>query len=475
MKVKTWLISWLFIVITILGFMGYCVYKVDPYFHYHKPYTDKYFYLLYNQRSQNSGIARHFEYDTLVTGTSLTEDIYASQVDELFGCKSIKVPFSGGSYKEVNDLVKIALEANPELKRVIRCFDMFRFLDEYDLMRTDLGKFPTYLYDKNPFNDVEYLLNRDVLGRVYQMYIDSGEYEPGITSFDDYCRWPLDYIYGINEHCPEGLSNVNIEQKHLSETEKEIIRKNITMNVTDTVNQYPEVEFYYYYSPYSIAEWNEWQQKGMVLKILEAEEYITEMLVACKNIHLFSFNVRTDIIADMNNYRDFTHYGEWVNNLIIKWLHDEKYRITKDNYKEFLQQEYDIYATFDYESINGQNDYEADYYAAALVNQELTGAEPIDVLEQKIELIDGKGNLSFTVDLDKGYNYLVFNLIAKDVKSGFAIDVYNEEGDCIESLEKDSSELDGQTHQYVIDLLKYRGVVNVEVSGDAECLYAGIF
>ncbi len=188
MRVKVWLISWLMIVVPTLSVLGFWVYKIDPFFHYHKPDLDNNYYYLYNQRSQNDGIIKHFDYDAMIIGTSMTENFRTSEADEIFGVNSIKVPFSGGVYKEINDNVDTALAANKDLKTVIRCLDMYVFFSNWDDRRTDLGEFPNYLYDSNPFNDVEYLLNRDIVGKAFQMTMDkhSQTFVPGITSFDDY-------------------------------------------------------------------------------------------------------------------------------------------------------------------------------------------------------------------------------------------------------------------------------------------------
>lgn len=133
MKVKVWLISWLILVVSALSVFGYWVYKIDPYFHYHKPELERYFYSLNNQRSQNDGISKHFEYDALVSGTSMTENFRTTEVDDIFGCNSIKVAFSGGTYKEINDNIEIALKNNGNLKTIIRCLDMGNFMNSYDL------------------------------------------------------------------------------------------------------------------------------------------------------------------------------------------------------------------------------------------------------------------------------------------------------------------------------------------------------
>lgn len=507
MKVKIWLISWLIIVASALSVLGFWVYKIDPFFHYHKPDLDGYFYSLDNQRSQNDGISKHFDYDALISGTSMTENFRTTEADKIFGCNSIKVAYSGGSYKEINDNIENALEANKDLKLVIRCLDMHKFLSPYDDMRTDLGKFPTYLYDSNPLNDVEYLLNRDVIfGRAYQMTLDNDKerFEPGITKFDDYSRWQSSYEFGMNTVSPNGVTVTENEQIHLTEEEKEVIKKNIDLNVTSVADEYPNVNFYYFYSPYSVVTWNKWQTRGILYKMLGAEAYITEIIVPHKNIHLFSFNNRTDIITDLNNYKDYEHYACWINTLMLKWMHDGQYQLTEDNYKEYLKQEYDFFTTFDYASVNGQVDYEADFYAAALLNKELTGIDPLDVLNDddvdvaingaeyitddtgRNAIVNCHGALSrdyntdnltdyirdkefigikFNVNLDEGYNYLCFNGQKLMDQGRLTAYVYGEDGAIVGQIEANYPDLDTEVHQYVIDLSTIRGKVTVVLNG----------
>ena len=83
MKNKILIIEWFVTVIVILTIVGYAVYTVDPFIHYHKPYTDKYFYMLDNERSQNDGITKHFDYDAMITGTSMTENFKTTDMDDV--------------------------------------------------------------------------------------------------------------------------------------------------------------------------------------------------------------------------------------------------------------------------------------------------------------------------------------------------------------------------------------------------------
>lgn len=512
MKSRYWIIGWLVIVTIFLSIIGRCVYKVDPYFHFHKPDTEKYYYTLDNQRSQNDGICKHFDYDALITGTSMTENFKTSEFDELFNVNSIKVPFSGGTYKEINDNLRRALESNKRLKLVVRCLDYGRFWDDPDSMRSDLGQYPTYLYDNNPFNDVNYLFNRDVIfNRTYQMMANNVEgVIPGITSFDVYNNWQKLYTFGVDSVCPDGISYTDIgSSTHLTEDEKVMLEKNIQKNVIELADLYPDVEFYYFFSPYSAVWWENITMTGDIYKQLEAEKYLIETILEHDNIYLFSFNNRTDIITDLNNYKDSVHYGEWINSLILRWMYDGKCLLTKDNYLDYLEEEYDYYTKFDYNILNGQIDYESDFYAAALLNEELTDEKPIDLLndsrvylsnaeikEDELEcvgtlqrdmydpqelgeyLLENYIGAKIEVSHVGGHRYLAFNGRKVSGTGEPNVYVYDADSNIVGIVSDDYSNLDNEWHQYVIDLSSVEGMITIifngaylDSTGDSESIY----
>ena len=98
----------IWIVVTImLTIISFCLFAlitvyIDPLFHYHKP-LQGYEYPLDNERYQNDGITRNFEYDSIITGTSMVENFKTSEANQIFGADFIKVPFWGSRYKETND------------------------------------------------------------------------------------------------------------------------------------------------------------------------------------------------------------------------------------------------------------------------------------------------------------------------------------------------------------------------------------
>ncbi len=375
MRSKPWIAGFAVLTIMALVIAASCVVVVDPCFHYHKPKANVFFYNLYNQRSQNDGIIRNFDYDGIITGTSMAENFKASEAENLFGCKFIKVPFFGATYNEINDNLVTALNNNPDTKVIIRGLDMDKFIEDKDARRYDLGEYPDYMYNKNPFDDVEYVFNRDVIfGTIGPMITarEGPDFQPGITSFDKYCNWMSLYTFGINTVFPNGteITNTSVEQSELTTAEIDMLMDNIHQNVTELAERYPDVTFYYFFTPYSAAWWQALLNEGNFEKQLLAERLVIEEILKSDNIKLYSFNNLTEITTDLNNYRDKTHYGEWINSLILMYMKDEICVLTCDNYCDYLSHERDFYGSFDYrECFDNQVDYSDDYYVEDVLLQ----------------------------------------------------------------------------------------------------------
>ena len=376
MRSDKWLTGWVSTVFVLMVFIIGFVYYVDPLFHYHAPHTDRYHYELDNQRYVNDGITRNFKYNALITGTSMTENFKTSELDEVFGVKSVKIPYSGAAYKEVNDGIARALRYNPDLKTVVRGIDMGYLFTDKDWMRDDLGTYPDYLYDNNLFNDVDYIFNQDtIFNRAYKMVLDSRQpdFEPGMISFDKYSSWQDQAVMGINKVSPDGIEVKKVQnESHVSDEELNRIRENIKQNITDVAGQHPDVVFYCFFTPYSMVWWNEINNDGKVCEYVEAEKCAIEQMLNYDNIRLYSYNTRIDITSDLNNYKDPTHYGSWIDTLILYWMHNGEGLITTDNYEKYISDELRLHLDFDYASLNRQEDMDEDMiYGENVLEREL--------------------------------------------------------------------------------------------------------
>ncbi len=370
-SMKWWVLGYLILTLAGLVAIGSAVFDADPFFHFHSPDPSRYFYRLSNQRSQNNGILRHFAYDGIIAGTSMVENTRTSEAESLFGGSFVKVCSEGATFREISGSLSVALRSHPSLKKIIWGLDMDMLFDEPNRMRTDLGTYPTYLYDENPLNDVEYLLNRDILfSWVLPMKLEEKEegFVPGMTSFDDYSSWMKDgYPFGRKAVFAYGTPNLPTEQASeilLTRAESERILANIRQNVTDLAKEYPQVTFYLFFTPYSALWWQAWSGNGELTKKVDAERIVIEEILTCENIRLFSFNCIFDLTTDLNNYKDMNHYGDWVNSMILRFMARGNCHLTTENYEDYLMKELDFYQAYDYAKLLSQTDDENDELAA---------------------------------------------------------------------------------------------------------------
>lgn len=352
---KKWFVGIIvFVIVCLLGFASIIV-IIDPYFHYHKP-IDGVAYVLNrdNERFQNDGIVRYFDYDTIITGTSMTENFKTSECDELFDAKSIKVPFAGGTYKEVNDNLLRAFEANDGIKRVIRSIDNECMIVDKDAIMEGYI-LPEYMTNENPFDDISYVLNKEAMKyAIMALQHTLKGYE--MTSFDDYATWMEEKYFGkYYVLITYTLEEPATEERVLSEDEIIMIKENVRQNIVDTANTYPETEFYLYFPTYSICYWDKLNNLGEISYWIEAERIAIEEMLQCPNIKIFSFSNKFDIVCNLDNYVDRVHHGDWINSQTLEWLSQDECRVTKENYLEYLEEKEEFYSSFDYSSLRGGN------------------------------------------------------------------------------------------------------------------------
>ncbi len=350
------LFFWTTVAITLLAMLLIALPTIiiDPFFHYQKPISNN-GYELSKQRYINDGIVRHFDYDALIVGTSMMENFKTSEASELFGYDFVKVPYCGGFYKELDQLVQRSYSSKNDIKMIIRCLDYSLLVQDKDAEHEEVDplnpqfKVPDYLTNMNPFDDVKYVLNKDVLfGDTYSTYMNIKNGVP-TTSFDEYSNWSSDYEYGrlpvldTYEH-----TDVKEKDRVFTDADYKMTKENVEKNVISIINEHPETTFYLFFSPYSICYWDEANSQGTINWYIDAEKVAIELLLECPNVKLFSFTNDFDTVCNLDNYRDQIHYGEWYNSTILERMKSEEYMLTKENYLDYLEEIRSFYNNYDY-------------------------------------------------------------------------------------------------------------------------------
>ena len=154
---RRWVCGLLACLAALLAVCGAVVYAVDPCLYYRVP--DRWQPVLFNERYQMAGLAKNVEADTVLVGTSMAANYRASWIEETFGTSAVRLTIPDGYYSEFDQVMDVLFRAqDPE--RVI--FGM----DVNTLIRDESGvtaAMPDYLYNANPLDDIQYLLNKDTL------------------------------------------------------------------------------------------------------------------------------------------------------------------------------------------------------------------------------------------------------------------------------------------------------------------------
>lgn len=338
------------LVIIILG-CSLLVVVVDPYFHYRRP-CPLFRYFLNHQRCQNDGIIKNFDYDAIITGTSMTENFKSTEFDSVFNIKSIKVPFSGSTYYELDRSVERGFLKGHKIKYVIRSLDGTHLIENKNALRHDLGMYPTFLYDDTLLNDYLYLVNERSLYYSLRAIFGGLIGSAGITSFDEYSNWMKYYKFGKEYALGKNKKPRDVQQEQvLTDEDIRMLRDNVEQNVVRLARQHPETQFYYFFPPYSIVWWKDQYEEGNLDRYLQAKALAIREIVRCENIKLFSFSLMPDVITNFDNYKDSTHYGEWINSKMLHWFKDGVGQITKGNCEEFILEERAFFKNYDYRSV----------------------------------------------------------------------------------------------------------------------------
>lgn len=346
-KQKKWF--WVTILMTVfaLSMIMIVMVIVDPYFHFHGP-VKGISYRLYSERYMNNGIAKHFEYDAVITGSSMNQNFKTSQMDKLFHTKSIKIPFSGAGFEEIKQNLEVAFNSENEVKYVLWGLDYNGLNREYDWQGYD--EYPEYLYDKNPLNDTSYVFNKTILfeGLLNTFFWNlSGE---KTTTFDEYSTWEGGRGWESISKTYRRREDI-LPMETITEEEIERVNKNITENIVKLAKSYPDTEFILFYTPYSALYWESVYRKGWLEKQIQMEQIATELMLECDNIRLFNFCRETQITDNIDYYRDKEHYVAEINDVIMQWIAEGRGLVTKDNYLDIINWERDYYMNFDYDSL----------------------------------------------------------------------------------------------------------------------------
>ncbi|WP_223067291.1 copper amine oxidase N-terminal domain-containing protein [Paenibacillus caui] len=315
--------------------VGSYVYLIDPLQFYHKAsfYTPKF---SWEERYQNPGLARNYKYDTIIIGSSMTENFLPSEVGAKLGGSVLKLSIAGSTAKEQNLTANVAFRTG-QVKQVLWGLDYFAFRGNHV---SDQGDFPYYLYDTNIFNDYKYIFNESNIENAYYAIKDSKKRAANHTSLERLNNWDRSVKYG-SERVIKNWEAARYNESAYGDNEDplESVKQSFDDNVLSLVKDHPETTFYFYYPPYSILRQQVWYTTNpqRYANQLEMKRYMFEKLSSFSNVSIHEFQTEVDITYNLDQYKDLSHHSGAINSVIVDEISKGNHQVTAESLERNIQ------------------------------------------------------------------------------------------------------------------------------------------
>ena len=302
--------------LALFAFAAGLVFVFDPFYHFHAPFFGMR-PVLTEKEYQVDGTLKNFSYDALLLGSSHSDNFDLAQAKALFGKTFVKGARSWGNFHDLCAYADTAF-ATRAVSLVLFNADAAPLRNPETETLSDSG-FPLYLTDNNPFNDIRYLLNKDVLLRRIPYAIAQSS-SPLFDASRSY-SWHTGKDFSRAAVLQNYPRHPRIEETADPASGGEAFERNCA-RVIALVEAHPEAEFIFFFPPVSMLFWDSAHRAGTLEQTLYEEETFLTRILAYDNVSAYYFCTDEALITNLDRYMDFTHYDERVNDDMLKEMAD---------------------------------------------------------------------------------------------------------------------------------------------------------
>lgn len=346
----TWITLFFLLCLLFVGSIIGVNFLVDPLQQYKKTSLLKPVFL--NERYLNAGLAKSHEYDSIILGTSMSENFLLDDVSSVLGFKApIKLTISGASVHDINKVLETAYEYK-KVKNVLCDIHFYSYTGDVGSFSKGVGSLPDYLYDDKVLNDYKYLMNIDTVNLSFRT-LRFNLYDKKNIVLDKNRMYQWQHIFQNNfgvKSLLRGWENraKDFDIKSVKASKSlENLKANFNLDILPMIEKHPETNFYLYYPPYSILKFKQFTNRGWFNNALLFKEYVFETVKKYPNVKIYDFQIAKEITHDLNNYKDISHYYQDISHLILEYIREDKYKVTSSNVNEINQILVDDISTYE--------------------------------------------------------------------------------------------------------------------------------
>lgn len=300
---------------------------IDP-FQYYRAAT-LYRPVLWNgmQRYQNAGLARNFAEDTVVVGSSVTENFLPRDIRALWGKPATKLSISGSTAHEQFLVLRTALQTG-RVRNVFWGLDTGAFYLGPAAVRDDQAPFPWQMYRTGPVPNVEYLLALGTSRLSIAILRGYGE-----TDFDAYQAWYDKFEFGpaVTVKAWGGTCG-SFKEKYVEAgpaLPRELVEnreRSIAQNLVDLIRAHPDVRFHLFLPPLATLSYIPAATRFLPVH-LPFRTQLAKDLLGFQNVALFDFQADRSISDDLARFKDPLHFDLATTREIITAIRDDQHRV----------------------------------------------------------------------------------------------------------------------------------------------------
>jgi hypothetical protein len=313
---------------------------------------------MYSQdsRLQNAGLIRSQTFDTVFMGTSLAIHFHQSDIDRVLGVKSLKLSMTGSSSREQVFVLDAAMARRP--KRVIWEVDDWIFHNApeidantnlpADLYRGNVKGIASYLFDGAMARESLWIVARSIapLQPAVAALTNEALFKLPIADVDDINTLPSGEDVGALYNSRRTVAAYRyitdpVRSRYLlDDTDYDMKVRVFERDAIGLIRANPDVTFDIYLPPYSILQWIALRETSpeTLQSVYAFSAYFCRRVMEFPNVRLLDLRGVKDVTHDLNNYSDVIHHSPDIDQKILGWLAQGKYRVDKASPTSALDQ-----------------------------------------------------------------------------------------------------------------------------------------
>ena len=285
-------------------------YIIDPIQYYRKSDSPVF---VKNQRYQIPGLIKNYDRDTIIIGTSHSENFSPAYLDAKMDTNTLNLAISGSSVQEQYQVAAMALRQG-KIKNIIWEFN-YRSFRGVNPNLVSGGLFPIHLYNEIYKTHFYYLYSVDTLWMSIKNLFKLGPKKlEGLNSWAQSQANKFDGNHVRNHYCQRVKQSLTRKVKKNQKPLISVYIKNIDLILNNLVSKYPDVNFIIFIPPLSYYNYllsSEHERFNEFRKVLYAKKN------RFPNIKILDFATDLDSIGNAKNYKDVEHYSLRISNKIL--------------------------------------------------------------------------------------------------------------------------------------------------------------